>query len=167
MKKFVASILTLLLLLTTVAFADTITIDTDTASDDEIQAAITLLNSILSERNEELNVLPQSFTFGNGYHISIDGFTIDEGLITMQYSFSHQEDQPHNFDMNDTLYQNGLEMDDKYSSADINSYMRTCLKGGVLRVTKTYVLTDNSPITVYVQPWFSSEKAFVITFTLE
>lgn len=167
MKKFAASILALLLLLSTVALADTITIDTDTASDDEIQATITLLRSVMAERNVELDTLPQSFTFNNGHYISIDAFTIENGLITMQYSFSHQEDEPNNFDMNDTLYQNGLELEDQYSSADIKSYTRTCLKGGVLQVTKTYVLEDNSPITIYVKPWFSSEKNFVVTFALE
>ena len=173
MKKMVAILI--VLLLSTVVFSTyadevRVPIDLKSMSTDELQSLADKINQEISQRNSHNNESEKAgteiHTFDNGYCISVTGITVADGLCTVHYSFSHQNDEPTNFDIQDTVYQNGIELNDEYTHDDIDSYMRTTLKDTTVEVTKTYKLNDNSELTIYMLPWFSSEKPYTVTMDL-
>ena len=159
-----------------------ITLYLDLMTDEELQTVIDDLQIRLNDRKgitkpketanpttQEMSPFPITHTFDNGYILRIDDYAVTyDNRLMLYYSFIHNKEKPTNFDVNDTPYQTGIELEDKYTSEDIDSYMRKSLAGTETHVTKTYQLIDDSPITVYIEPWSSREKApFVCTFSLD
>lgn len=174
MSKKMGFFITILLsaIITFSVFADSVRVPIDLKSmtTEELQALVTEINQEINYRNNLENETGEAetevHTFSNGYSISVTGVTVADGCCTIHYSFSHQNDEPTNFDIMDSIYQNGIELASNYTSEDINSYMRKSLKNSTVEVTRTYKLIDSSTLTIYMQPWISSDKPYVVTIDL-
>lgn len=168
MKRLLV-VMVILAMLCGCAWADVITIDTDTASDEEIQATIDYLKSVLKGRQGEAE--PETYVFSNGSTMAIAGVDKNGGAVTVHYLYSHQKDTPQSlFGCFCTqVYQNGIELNrfDGYIENDYRTYSTNILKGALFEVTQTYTLFDDSPITIIVRPWSAWTEVYTVTVDIE
>lgn len=156
MKKIISFFLAVLLVAVFVcsAGADTLIIDTEKASREEIKAAISQLNKVLANGNADTYELPKTFTYSNGFTITIETYKTHDGLLDVYFTFSHQYDQPISWAMNVVCnaYQNGIELESDYSGEGSDTMLKTILAGGEGKVILSYILTDETDVTICVLP---------------
>ena len=163
MKKLVAVVVALLCLMGT-ALCDTITIDTDMATPEDIKAVIGQLSRLYADKTTEEMKLPQTATFENGHIVTVDSYDIADGTITIHYTFVHYKDRPATWmnEINCVVYQNGLPL--SYAAGNEANLMKTLggtLAGGECEIQLAYTLADESEVTVYLSPYFGSDYAYV------
>ena len=136
------------------ASAETLNIDIEKATSEEIKAAVSKLNRLLAEGMAESSELPQILTFSNGFTITVDKSTASDGILYVYFTFVHQYDQPINWQLNVVCkaYQNGIELDTDYNSESLDSITKTFLPGGEGKITQMFVLTDDSEVTLALCP---------------
>ena len=174
MKKLLVLFL-VIALLPSLAFADVISIDTDTATDGELQAAIHDLTLALRSRQPKNDFTPIEWS-GNGYNLTIDGFEVktaetDLGLakeikagdkvLTLFCLFSHDQSEPKMFVTNVRveLYQNGLECRMTLGTDLSDRTNDNVLAGTEIPVIIAFKLQDDtSPITGFLSSGFSGGK---------
>ena len=172
MKKYIivlAILASVFMCFANVALCDTIMIDTDTATPDEILEAINALKKLYDEKTMDMTGLPQTVTFENGFKISVDGYNVDGNTLTVDYTFTHQDDRPLMWMGNVVcyVYQQGLMLGfGKFELENTFEMAHSVLSGGELKLKLSYVLTDKSDITIYLQPVMSQEYKY-IKFSIE
>lgn len=168
MKRLLA-VMVILAMLCGCAWADVFTVDTETATVEEIEAVIEALQKALKEKKGE--TVPETYVFSNGSTMAIAGVDKNGGAVTVHYLYSHQKDTPQSlFGCFCTqVYQNGIELSrfDGYIENDYRTYSTNILKGALFEVTQTYTLFDDSPITIIVRPWSAWTEVYTVTVDIE
>lgn len=162
MKKYVSLIVVGLLAFALVACGGD---NKDTANDTQTKT---------EAKTEAKNVMQDSGTVGN-FTVAIKSAKLSKSYegddaVTVTYDFTNNGDEAQSFDVviDDTVYQNGVELEFAVISGSTESNsMKKIQKGASLEVEKSYKLQDKtSPINVEVKELFtfSDQK---ITKTLE
>lgn len=165
MKKLAAIILVIAMLCGCAA-ADVITIDTETAGVEEIQATIEFLQNLLKEKKGETG--PEMHTFSNGMSVGIAGIKRENDLVTVYYLFSHTNKEPTEFGptIRTRVFQNGIEISYEWSTKEYFEQTRQVLMNTTIEVPYIYRVTDDSPLTIYIAPWFTNEDPYIVTVNI-
>ena len=166
--KRIAALILVIACLTGYAAADVITIDTETASVEELQATIEYLQSVVKSKKGETE--PEMYTFSNGMSVGVVKAVKNGNVVKVTYLFSHQEDSPKDFSWSivDKVFQNGIQLDKEWTMEDYTSASRSVLRDTVIEASWSYAIVDDSPITVFLNPMLSfTNEQYSVTVDIE
>ena len=165
--KRIATVLMCLVMLCGSAWADVFTVDTETATVEEMEAVITALQKAVKEKKGETE--PEMHTFSNGMSVGFSRVNRENDLVTVYFLFSHNINEPMDYGENirTRVFQNGVEISYEWSTKEFFEQTRQVLKNTTIEVPYSYRVADDSPLTIYIDPWTENEDPYVVTVEIK